>query len=148
MSWGGGPVGTLSINWGDGTVDADTSFPAVHTYAAPGTYTVITSSAGAKGTGQGSTVVTVGSSVSTCTYRFVPAAPIAPSGSLAAGQGVALAVEVDQGGVPLDGAPVWLASSTRGTPDGSANRVCCTTTSTPTSLTSGPGAVRHGSRAA
>jgi PKD repeat protein len=36
----GGHLSTLTFQWGDGTTDITTGFPASHTYTSPGTYQI------------------------------------------------------------------------------------------------------------
>lgn len=112
VDWKGAVPGSVAIDWGDGVLDRSSSMPSAHRYATAGSYTVKVTAAGAGAPGSASTTVTVGSKVSTCSYTFVPVAPIAASSSLAFGQSVTFAVEVDQRGEPLSGAPVWLGFAT------------------------------------
>jgi virginiamycin B lyase len=124
VDWGQFSVGRFTLNWGDGTsVTASGVFPAAHTYAAPGPYTISVAATTSGASGLASTAVNVGPGQQTCNYAISPQ-PIASAGSLTAGQQVNLTVSVtDSSGNPVSGAPVWL--SFQQTPGGGAASACC-----------------------
>ena len=132
IDWHNQQPGTITFDWGDGVTETNASFPASHTYAESGTYTITVVGANGSGSGQATMKVTVGEDDDTCSYSFVPAAPIAPSGSLDPGESVTFAVEVDQNGQPLSDAPVWL--SFLQAPGGGSATACCNGSSGQTSL--------------
>ncbi len=129
VSWGSGGVGTITLSWGDGTqVSGGAVFPNAHTYASAGSYSITVTATNLAGTGSTSQIVNVGPYVQTCSYTITPQ-PIAPSGSLVAGQTVTLTITVkDVAGQPLSGAPVWLAFHP--TAGGGTAAACCYAVST------------------
>jgi virginiamycin B lyase len=124
VDWGQFPVGSITLDWGDGnSTTASGVFPAAHTYAAPGPYSISVEATTSGASGSASTAVNVGPGQQTCNYAISPQ-PIASTGSLSAGRQVNLTVSVtDSSGNPVPGAPVWL--SFQQAPGGGAASACC-----------------------
>jgi hypothetical protein len=120
VDWGQLPVGTISLDWGDGTIEtAPVVFPAAHTYSAAGNFTITVIATTSGGSGTASRAVTVGPGQRTCAYSLN-----APSGRLVPGQLVNMTVTVtDPSGNPVNGAPVWL--SFLQTAGGGTATACC-----------------------
>ncbi len=141
-NWKAGPVGTVSVNWGDGNSEPS-SFPDWHVYAAGGTYTITLTASNLHGSGTAKSTVIVGPSDSTCLYQVSPQ-PIAEGGSLQAGQSAPVVVSVTnaKGNAIKSPEPVWL--SFVATPGGATASACCTAPDNPVPLATTPVALTTG----
>jgi hypothetical protein len=124
VGWGQLPVGTITIDWGDGSSDSGPAvFPAAHRYSASSAATIKVSASSSGHQGSASALVNVGSGAQTCSYSIAPQ-PIAPAHTLAASMSVNVVITVrDQNGNLLSGAPVWL--SLQQSAGGGTAGACC-----------------------
>jgi hypothetical protein len=143
VNWKSGPVGTVSINWGD-TDSAVASFPAWHTYSTAGTYTITLSATNSRGSGTATSTVTVGATSATCLYKVSPQ-PLAESGTLSGGQSAQATVVVTNAKGKKVGKPepVWLSFDPA--PGGGTATACCTATDASVPLPVTPVAFTTGS---
>jgi hypothetical protein len=144
LNWRSGPVGTVSVNWGD-SQSGPASFPIWHTYGTAGTYTITLTATNTQGSGTSKKTVTVGSGSATCRYSLSPQ-PLAESGTLAGGQSAQATVVVSKANGTHQSKPeaVWLSFSPA--PGGGTATACCTAADasvplavTPVALTTGSG---------
>jgi hypothetical protein len=143
LNWRAGPVGTVSVNWGD-THTGAASFPAWHTYAAAGTYTITLTATNSQGSGTAKSTVTVGATSATCRYSVSPQ-PIAESGTLTGGQSAQATVVVTNAAGKHLGKPepVWLSFAPA--PGGGTATACCTAGDATVALSVTPVALTTGS---
>jgi PKD repeat protein len=143
LNWRSGPVGTVAVNWGDTTSEA-ASFPAWHTYASAGTYTVTLTATNSLGSGTAESTVNVGANAATCRDTVSPQ-PVAESGTLSGGQSVQATVAVTNGAGKHLGKPeaVWLSFAPA--PGGGTATACCTAADASVSLSATPVALTTGS---
>jgi hypothetical protein len=142
INWKSGPVGTASVNWGDGSITAS-SFPDWHVYAEPGTYQVTLTVTNTDGSGTATTSVTVGSGSATCVYTASPE-PIAEAGTMPPGQSAPVVVKVTnaKGTTIKAQEPVWLSFAPA--PGGGTATACCTATGATTPLATTPNVLTTG----
>jgi hypothetical protein len=142
INWKSGPVGTASVNWGDGTTTAS-SFPDWHVYAEPGTYPVTLTVTNTHGSGTATTSVTVGSGTATCVYTASPE-PIAEAGTMGSDQSAPVVVKVTnaKGTTIKAQEPVWLSFAPA--PGGGTATACCTASGATTPLATTPNMLTTG----
>ncbi|HVC71042.1 MAG TPA: hypothetical protein VNC61_12375 [Acidimicrobiales bacterium] len=136
VNWKTGAVGTLNINWGDGT-NSPSPFPAWHAYAGPGTFTITMTATNTSGSGTAARSVTVGPSAATCVVT-ISYQPVAEGGTLNPGQssGVLVTVTKPSGRLIKAQEPVWLSFVP--TAGGGTATACCTATGADVALSSTP----------
>ncbi len=142
INWKAGPVGTVNVNWGDGS-NSPSPFPDFHAYLSAGTFTITLTVTNIRGSGNATSSVTVGPSAIKCNYSVSPQ-PVAEGGTLSAGQssGVVVTVTNALGKLIKAPEPVWL-SFTPATGGGTAT-ACCSPSDTAVTLTTTPVAVITG----
>jgi len=123
INWKTGPVGTVDVNWGDGS-HSPAPFPDGHAYAGPGSFTITLTVTNSNGSGTAVKAVTVGPTSTTCDYTVSPQ-PIAEEGSLAPGQSAPVVVTVRNpaGKAIASPEPVWLSFTPA--PGGGTATACC-----------------------
>lgn len=144
VNWHFGPVGTIQIDWGDGTVAAVPSFPVWHVYPSAGSDIITLTAANSRGTGTATTTVAPGPSSATCLFKISPQ-PLAATGNLAPGQSVAATVKVTTptGTLVTTPEPLWLSATTL--LGGATASACCAIGGfSPQPLTSAPAAFQTG----
>jgi hypothetical protein len=136
INWKVGPVGSLTLNWGDGS-SGPASFPDSHVYAGSGTFTITATVSNLHGTGTATKTVTVGPGTATCAYTISPQ-PIAEEGTLGAGQSspVVVTVRNPAGKAIASHEPVWLSFAPA--PGGGTATACCTPSGTSVPLATTP----------
>jgi hypothetical protein len=136
VNWKSGPVGTVTVSWGDGDT-APSSFPDSHVYANAGTYTVTLTATNSLGSGLATTAVTVGPTSATCDYTVSPQ-PIAEAGTLPGGQTTQVLVKVTKpsGAVTKTQEPVWMTFTPA--PGGGTATACCSGSGHPVALSTTP----------
>jgi hypothetical protein len=135
-NWRGGPVGTIAVNWGDGSTPSSSS-PAWHLYDSSGTFTITLTATSTQGTGTKQVTVAVGATAATCIYSVSPQ-PIAEPGSLVGGQSVPVTVNVStaKGKTIRQPEPVWLSFTAAS--GGGTSTACCAGSATGTPLAPTP----------
>jgi hypothetical protein len=144
IDWKSGPIGTVTIDWGDGS-SAGSSLPDAHAYGVAGSYTITLTATNTAGSGTARSVVTPNASGASC-LDVVSPQPVAESGTLGAGESTQVAVTVNnaQGKAIKTPEPVWLSFAPA--PDGGSATACCQgdgsavpLATTPVALTTGTG---------
>jgi hypothetical protein len=138
VNWHSGPLGSVTINWGDGTIEPLPTLSGWHVYSTAGARTLMLTATSTKGSGSASTTVTVGPASATCLYKISPQ-PLAATGNLKPSQVVNVTVTVTtaKGALITTKEPVWL-SATQAPGGGSASACCSAGQGTPQALTTTP----------